>query len=205
MAKIISTHFRFVVMEIVAEYSFKKGKEHIEKYHKLEFQEVKEVISLVDASKLKTKVSEEKTMIGKMLYAPKGMNKEFKKLFEERGWKPVKINVKTFVPETGHEFKGFREMDAVKSNLGVEVQFGKYAFMVYNVCAKMTIFSKLGHIDSGIEIVPMSSLSRIDMSTGVSTFEQMKTDLEMRGESNIDIPVLILGVDAVKRACQKTL
>jgi hypothetical protein len=31
-------------------------------------------------------------------------------------------------------------MDFVKEHLGVEVQFGKYAFMVYNVCAKMTIF-----------------------------------------------------------------
>jgi hypothetical protein len=31
-------------------------------------------------------------------------------------------------------------MDFVKEHLGVAVQFGKYAFMVYNVCAKMTIF-----------------------------------------------------------------
>jgi hypothetical protein len=33
------------------------------------------------------------------------------------------------------------------------------------------------------------------MSTGVSYFEQMKSDLEMRGVADIDIPVLILGVD----------
>ena len=192
-------------MEIIAEYSFKKGKEFIEKFHRLEFQEVKEVVSLVDASKFKTKVSEEKTMKGKMLYAPIEMNKEFKKLFSERGWEPIKIRVKTVVPETGHEHKGFREIDAVRNKLGVEVQFGKYAFMVYNVAAKMTIFSKLGLIDCGIEIVPMASFSRKGMSTGVSTYEQMKTDLEMRGESNIDIPVLILGVDAVKSPRQNTL
>jgi len=29
--------------------------------------------------------------------------------------------------------------------------------MVYNVCAKMTIFHKLGHIDAGVEIVPMKA------------------------------------------------
>lgn len=46
-------------------------------------------------------------------------------------------------------------MDFVKEKLGVEVQFGKYAFMVYTVCAKMTIFRNLGHIDAGIEIVPV--------------------------------------------------
>lgn len=77
---------------------------------------------------------------------------------------------------------------------GVEVQFGKYAFMVYNVCAKMTIFHKLGYIDTGIEIVPIKQFSE-QMSTGVSYFEQFVWDLEHRGVSDIDIPVLILGID----------
>jgi len=67
--------------------------------------------------------------------------------------------------------------------------------------AKMTIFANQGIIDSGIEIVPMLSLAN-EMSTGVSYFEQIKTDLEYRGVSNIDIPVLVIGVDAVKRPRQ---
>ena len=86
-------------------------------------------------------------------------------------------------------------MDFVKSKLGVEVQFGKYAFMVYNVCAKMTIFKNLQHIDCGIEIVPVKAFAN-EMSTGVSYFEQFLWDLEVRGVSNIDIPVLIIGIDA---------
>ncbi len=85
-------------------------------------------------------------------------------------------------------------MDFVKEKLGVEVQFGKYAFMVYNVCAKMTIFHNLGHIDFGIEIVPVKAFAE-EMSTGVSYFEQFIWDLEHRGVSDIDIPVLILGID----------
>ena len=84
-------------------------------------------------------------------------------------------------------------MDFVKRQLGIEVQFGKYAFMVYNVCTKMTIFRNLGHIDVGIEIVPMKGFAD-DMSTGVSYFEQFVWDLENRGVSDIDIPVLVLGV-----------
>jgi hypothetical protein len=87
----------------------------------------------------------------------------------------------------------FREMDFVKNRLGVEVQFGKYAFMVYNVCAKMTIFRNQGVIDMGIEIVPLKELA-LEMSSGVSYFEQFVWDLEHRGVSDIDIPVLILGV-----------
>ena len=81
----------------------------------------------------------------------------------------------------------------MKQKLGVEVQFGKYAFMVYNVAAKMTIFHNQGIIDGGVEVVPMKSMAD-KMSSGVSFFEQFKTDLEMRGVADIDIPVLIIGI-----------
>jgi len=66
--------------------------------------------------------------------------------------------------------------------------------MVYNVCAKMTIFKKLAHIDTGIEIVPIKQLAD-EMSTGVSCFEQFIWNLEKRGVADMDIPVLILGID----------
>jgi len=65
--------------------------------------------------------------------------------------------------------------------------------MVYNVCAKMIIFHNLNVIDAGIEIVPVKSFAN-EMSTGVSYFEQFVWDLETRGVSNIDIPVLVLGI-----------
>jgi len=192
-------------MEIVAEFSFKNGKEFIEKRHKAELKEIKKLISSVDASPLKTKISKEKTMMGKALYSPIELNKVFMESFKKKGWKTVRIGVETTIPEIGRTHRGFREIDAVKKKLGVEVQFGKYAFMVYNVCAKMTIFAKRGIIDSGVEIVPMLNLAK-DMSSGVSYFEQMKTDLECRGESDIDIPVLILGVDVAKsRTVQRQL
>lgn len=193
-------------MEIIAQYSFNQGKRFLEKQHKLELDEVKEIIFSVVGSRLKTKISKEKTMKGRALYNPKALNREFKRLFEERDWKTgrsARIQVKTFVSEICKEHKGFREMDAIKNGVGVEVQFGKYAFMVYNVAAKMTIFSNKGLIDSGIEIVPMLSLAS-EMSTGVSYFEQIKTDLELRGVSNIDVPVLILGID-VPRSRQQPL
>lgn len=86
-------------------------------------------------------------------------------------------------------------MDFIKNRIGVEVQFGKYAFMVYNVCAKMTISHNLGAIDVGVEIVPVKLFAE-GMSTGVSYFEQFIWDLEQRGVADIDIPVLILGVTA---------
>jgi len=191
-------------MYIIAEFSFKKGKDFIEKHHGTELDEIRKVISSIDASRLKTKISKEKTMVGRELYSPERMNDALKKSFEAKGWTPVKIAMETFVPELGKKHKGFREMDLVKNKLGLELQFGKYAFMVYNILAKMTIFSNQEIIDSGVEVVPMVGLAR-EMSTGVSYFEQIKTDLEYRGEADIDIPVLILGIDAVKRPRQETL
>ena len=88
----------------------------------------------------------------------------------------------------------FGEMDFVKNRLGIGVQFGKYAFMAYNVCAKMTIFHNLDVIDAGVEMVPMKHMAD-QMSTGVSYFEQIKWDLSTRGVGDIDIPVIVMGLD----------
>jgi len=49
-------------MEIIAEHSFNKGKEFIEKFHGLELQELRKIVHSVDASRFKTKVSKEKTL-----------------------------------------------------------------------------------------------------------------------------------------------
>jgi hypothetical protein len=62
----------------------------------------------------------------------------------------------------------------------------------------MTIFKNLGHIDAGVEIVPVKSFAD-EMSSGVSYFEQFVWDLKNRGVADIDIPVMILGIDADKR------
>jgi len=86
-----------------------------------------------------------------------------------------------------------KESKEKTKKLGVEVQFGKYSFMVYNVCAKMTIFKNLGYILAGVEIVPVKEFAE-EMSTGVSYFEQFVWDLEKRGNADIDVPTLIIGI-----------
>lgn len=193
-------------MKIAAYYPFNNGWEIVTKKFSSEFSEVKNVIESVDASLCKIKESKEKTMQGKMLFSPPCLNDKFKNEFHKLGWSNHKenceyiygVHLDAYVPPTSKVNQPpFRDMDFIKPGvkLGVEVQFGKYAFMVYNVCAKMTIFHNFGLIDAGIEIVPTKHLAD-EMSTGVSYFEQIAWDLEKRGVSNIDIPVLILGIDA---------
>ena len=186
-------------------YSFKNGKEIIENNYAEELQEVITSVNNIDAEKLKNKISQEKTMQGKILYSPRALNKAFKREFESRSWKNKKIYCDyqeynyyavEFTPQNiSKSQKPHREMDFLKNRVGVEVQFGKYAFMAYNVCAKMTIFHNLGFIDVGIEIVPLKQLAD-EMSTGVSYFEQIVWDLEQRGVADIDIPVLVMGIAA---------
>ncbi len=189
-------------MRTVAKFSIKDGKQYIEKNYPEELKEILDIIELTDAEKCRNKISKEKTMPGQQLYSPVCMNKAFEKEFYTKGWKPEKIACEYSTEEYVQGYSppklnngAFREMDFVKNSLGVEVQFGKYAFMVYNVCAKMTIFRNARKIIAGVEIVPAKRL-QMWMSSGVSYFEQFVWDLKRRGTADIDIPVLILGVDS---------
>src|SRR5881397_1533732 len=136
-------------MRVVARYSLKHGRQFIERNYPNLLREVVSAIALTNAEAHKTKESEEATMRGKMLYSPTGLNETLNEQLTGRGWKthriPCDYPTEFYEPEYKPKplRKGaFREMDYVKEHLGVEVQFGKYAFMVYNVCAKMTIFSR---------------------------------------------------------------
>lgn len=189
-------------MIVAGIYSFNGGKEYIEKNFKAELDGLLEAIEKIDAEAARTKESKEKTMNGKVLYSPVKLNKQFKEQLYPKGYKnvkeyceyPVHYYTREYTPPAKKVYP-YRDMDFVKNKLGIEVQFGKYSFMVYNVCAKMTIFKKLGHIEAGIEVVPVKELAK-EMSTGVSYFEQFVWDLEKRGVSDIDIPVLIIGIAA---------
>lgn len=189
-------------MRIAGIYSFKNGKVEVSNRYPHLLPEVNAAIKAVNADEHKTKISKEKTMPGKMLFSPTSINTAFKAEFGKMNWHPVRVSCEYPTTHYLEDYTlrtknrgAFREMDFVKQKLGVEVQFGKYAFMVYNVCAKMTIFRNLGHIDCGIEIVPVKAFAE-EMSSGVSYFEQFIWDLESRGISDIDIPVMIIGIDA---------
>lgn len=186
-------------MRVVGKYSFNGGKEVVEANYAAELDEIYRALAPVDADLYRTKESREKTMPGRMLYSPGELNKAIKHEFKKRNWNSLRVacNYPTEYYVEGYQrqeiTRAYRDMDFVKNKVGVEVQFGKYSFMVYNVAAKMTIFHNLGHIDVGVEIVPVKELAD-DMSSGVSYFEQFVWDLEQRGTSNIDIPVYILGI-----------
>lgn len=185
-------------MKVVGEYNFAGGADIVKSQFGAELKEIIACINSLDKEVYKTKQSKEAVRKKGLLYSPVDLNEGFKKYLNPLGWQNRKVmcDYPNYYVE-GYSHKdtrgAFRDMDFVKNKLGVEVQFGKYSFMVYNVAAKMTIFRNLGEIEAGIEIVPVKELTR-QMSSGVSYFEQFAWDLDNRGVSNIDTPVLILGI-----------
>ena len=193
-------------MKISQTYSFKGGEKFIKTHHKKELKDIATAINNLNAIACLTKESSEKTMRGKLLFSPAEMNDRLKSHLFTKGWteKPSKSSKKAY-REPRHYFgKGrYREMDGIKNLVGLEIQFGKYAFMGYDIFGKMIIFKNLGKIQCGIEIVPMANLQK-QMSTGVSAFEQIMIDFQYRGESNIDIPVYVIGLDLTEEEQQET-
>ncbi len=182
-------------MKIVNTYSFKGGEKFLKTKHPKELGEVLAAIADLDATTCLTKESAEKTMKGVLLFSPRDMNHHLKTALHKKNWTAKADGKKKAYAEPRHAFGGgrFREMDGIKNKVGLEIQFGKYAFMGYDIFSKMIIFKNLGYIECGIEVVPAEELVK-QMSTGVSSFDQLLVDFNNRGEGNIDIPVFVIGI-----------
>lgn len=192
-------------MKIVNTYSFKNGETFIKQKRPNELTEVIKSIENLNAITCLTKVSREKTMKGKLLFSPRDMNEYLKLALHKMGWTAKANGRRKEYKEPRHAFGSgrFREMDGIKNKVGLEIQFGKYAFMGYDIFSKMIIFKNLGYIECGIEVVPGHELVK-QMSTGVSSFEQLLVDFENRGISNIDIPVYAIGIGLTEEEKIKT-
>jgi len=139
-------------MKIVYEYSHLGGSEILQVRYPEINQEIYEVIASVTATR--TKVSRERTRKGTMLYAPKDMNQQFKRAFRARGFRELRDQYTITIPNSDIKIPGAcKQIDFVKEGVLVEVQFGKYAFMFYDL-AKFQYFFNESKADVGVEIVP---------------------------------------------------
>lgn len=155
-------------------------------------REINEIIAEVAAKRIK--VSKEKTMRGKELYSPKDMNQQFRQAFRARGYTELRDTYNISLPNSSVTIAGaFKQIDCVKGKVLVEVQFGKYAFMFYDM-AKFQYFFNENKADVGIEIVPCHALHK-QMSTGVSYGEQLVYDIERLKRHFPAVPVKVVLID----------
>jgi len=61
------------------------------------------------------------------------MNKAFKEEFYKRGYEELKDFYDIDSYDAKHKIKAFKQIDFLKEKVLVEVQFGKYAFMFYDL------------------------------------------------------------------------
>ena len=201
-------------MKIAEIYSHLNGLEFLMVHLPELWAEVQAIIADIDAEICKTKVSKEKTKVGKILYSPIDMNAEFKKRLNAQGWeeavtryyitKNIKAARETLMLPAEEQKKeilkvgsvpmmAYNQTDFVKKRVAIEVQFGKYPFVAYDLFVKHMAFFIGDKIDVGIEILPMKELQR-EMSSGVACYEGEVYNVIRQGRNTPAVPLIIIGI-----------
>ncbi|OGU30768.1 MAG: restriction endonuclease [Ignavibacteria bacterium GWA2_35_9] len=203
-------------MKIAEIYSHLNGEEYLIVHHKSLYNEINKVINDVNANALMTKISKEKTMRGKMLYNPIALNKTFNEKFRKLSWNETRYKYyvttdrkymeemltlsyqeqKEFLISKGitSPISSYKQTDFVKNRIAVEVQFGKYAFVAFDLFVKHLLFYSGGIINVGVEILPIKKMQSI-MSSGVAYYEGEVYNILRHGRSNPPVPLLIIGIE----------
>jgi len=201
-------------MKIVECYSHLNGLEYMLVHHKKLWNEIKAVIKAVDAPACKTKISKEKGMVGKQLYSPIAMNDSFKKLLRARRWEESRVSYwvtrkeqlirktltlspkqqKQEIEAAGEEaIYSYNQTDFVKDGVAIEIQFGKYSFVAYDLFVKHLAFYVGGAINVGVEILPMKKLQS-EMSSGVAYYEGEFYNVIRQGRGVPSVPLILIGI-----------
>jgi hypothetical protein len=87
----------------------------------------------------------------------------------------------------------YNQTDFAKNRVAVEVQFGKYSFVAYDLFVKHLAFYVGDRIDVGIEILPMKSL-QVEMSSGIAYYEGELYNVVRQGRGVPAVPLVIIGI-----------
>jgi hypothetical protein len=153
-------------------------------------------------------------MKGTLLYSPIDMNAAFEKLLRKKNWQESRVSYwvtkseklirKTLTMTPDEQRKeitavgevpiySYNQTDFVKDRVALEVQFGKYSFVAYDLFVKHLAFYVGDHIDVGIEILPMKSLQS-KMSSGVAYYEGEIYNVVRQGRGVPAVPLVIIGI-----------
>lgn len=205
-------------LKIAYEYSHLNGLEYLMIHKPDLLNEIRNAIQQIDANKY-SKVSKEKTKQGKTLYDQKTINKAFKDILFPLGWKSVithyyvandietirstiairdsKLQKKAIKDLQHTPMRTNNQVDFVKDRVAVEVQFGKYFSVAYDLHVKHTFFFLRDDIDVGIEILPTQKM-RVKMDTGIAWFENEVANVIREGRNNPSVPIYMVGIEPEK-------
>ena len=201
-------------MKIVKTYSHLNGLEYLLVHKPGLWTEIQEVIERIYAASCRTKVSNEARMKDQLKFSPIDMNREFFAQLQQRGWSESRVTywvtdderlIRQTLPMSAPEQKviiqqagktpimSYNQTDFVKDRVAIEVQFGKYAFVAYDLFVKHLAFYVRDQIDVGIEILPMKSL-QAEMSSGPGYYEGELYNVIRNGRGVPSVPLVIIGI-----------
>jgi hypothetical protein len=203
-------------MKIAQRYSHLNGEEYLIVRHSGLYEEIERIVEGIDAASLPPKISLEKRKQDQHLLSPVELNNAFKKAFNERNWQESRYNYyitlnrelmersisiplaqqKEFLRANGevNPIYSYNQTDFVKDKVAVEVQFGKYAFVAFDLFVKHMLFYSGGVINLGIEILPTKKM-QANMSSGIAYYEGEVYNVMRQGRNNPPVPLLILGIE----------
>lgn len=202
-------------MKLANLYSHLNGYEYMLVHRKEQWEQICSAISSINANDF-TKISKAKKTKGRKFYDQKGINKQFETIFSTYNWKSVRrpyyvtndipttkiiANIgdmkeqKRVIESKGHlALKTYNQVDFVKDRIAIEIQFGKYFSVAYDLHVKHTFFFLRNDIDVGIEIIPTKNWSRY-MDSGVPWFENEVANVIREGRSNPTVPIVMIGIE----------
>ena len=201
-------------MKIAAMHSHQNGWEFIKVHQPALWTEIERIVAGVDATKCRTKVSKEKRTKDELLYSPIAMNERMKAGFGSRRWKEqrtsywvtddatlIRRTMQMSAADQKQAIDGdgkrpifsYNQTDFVKDRVAVEVQFGKYSFVAYDLFVKHMAFYIGNVIDVGVEILAMKSLQE-EMASGVGYYEAELYNLIREGRGVPAVPLVLIGV-----------
>lgn len=202
-------------MKIAETHSHLNGLEYLLVHKPKLWEEIQDVVAQVDAQKCRTKISKEKTKKGQVLYSPIDLNAAFKQRLREISWEETRVcywvtrdaklirktltmgadeQKREIEAAGGLPILSYNQTDFVKDRVAVEVQFGKYAFVAYDLFVKHLAFYVGDRIDVGVEILPMKSLQSY-MSSGVAYYEGELYNVVRQGRGIPAVPLVLIGIE----------
>jgi len=174
-------------MKIARIHSHLNGHEWILVHQPKIWREIEEVVKNIDAHQCMTKVSEEKTMRGKLLYSPAEINKRFKKELEACGWSEVRRGYWLRDELIAHFLKhesGVPKGVAVQLGSGFPDFFGRHL-----------MFFTTGKINVGVDVLPLRQLATRIPGRSLP-FEDALEEMTAQGRSFPPAPLVLVGIAA---------
>lgn len=180
-----------IIIKVLCEYSHLDASELLrDNYSEIDL-EIYNIIHKVVGEK--SKVSKGRGREGKLLYSPKIFKSQFNKGFEELGFNNLSNSFYYSICSSNKKVKGFKKVEFCKDKVGVQVQFGKYTFMLYDL-SKFQYFYDKEKIEVGVEILPSYSLQK-EMSSGMGYGEQLINDIKLLKNDFPKMPIKIIIID----------